>query len=294
MDRSQPAKTPYNQAELFIEHPSRLGEGPHWHKDGLIWVDILSKTVFQSRLDGSMIRLNLPAHVGAVVEWKGALLAATQAGFYPFKIETGVVGDRYSQSPILPSFMRFNDGKVDAHGRFYIGSMDYDCKEPCGKLYRLDPDGKVSVMIEDTTISNGLAWNIPRNLMYYIDTVNPQIDVFDWNPESGDLSNRRTAFSTQAHPGSPDGMCIDTKGYLWVAFWGGAQVVAFNPFNGKPMHRIEVPAPHTTSCCLGGIANDELYITSAREGLDEKQLQKYPLSGSVFRSKIPKNMPIVG
>ena len=131
------------------------------------------------------------------------------------------------------------------------------------------------------TISNGLEWSPDGSLMYYIDTATQGMDVFDFDLEAGHASGRRPFIHFEASFGVPDGMTIDAEGYLWVAFYDGWAVRRFSP-QGALDRTIELPAARTTSCCFGGADLDQLYVTSARDGLSHAQLAEQPHAGALF------------
>ena len=125
--------------------------------------------------------------------------------------------------------------------------------------------------------------------MYYIDSPTRRVDAFDFEVDSGSLSNRRTAFEIPEGMGFPDGMAIDADDKLWVALWNGSCVGRFDPLTGRLLARVDVPAPFTSACAFGGPNRDRLYITSARKGMSDDALQQYPLSGGLFYADV--NVP---
>jgi sugar lactone lactonase YvrE len=177
--------------------------------------------------------------------------------------------------------LRFNEGKCDTSGRFWAGTMAYDETPGAGALYRLDPDGRASLMLIGVTISNGLAWSLDGRTMYYIDSPTRRIDAFSFTPETGEISDRRPVITIPGELGVPDGMTIDAEGGLWVALWGGAAVHRY--LDGRLAEVIRLPVSQPTSCAFGGSDLDELYVTSAREGLSFEQREAQQLAGAVFR-----------
>ncbi len=181
-----------------------------------------------------------------------------------------------------PSNNRFNDGKCDPRGRFLAGTMDLGEQDPLGSLYSFD--GKtVTKLLGGTIISNGLTWSPDYKTLYYIDTPTRIVQAFDYDLDSGAIANGRTLITIPESLGWPDGMTSDTQGNLWVAMWGGAQITKWNPNTGQLLEQIPVPAMNVSSCVFGGKNLNELYITSARKGLDEATLTRYPLTGGLFR-----------
>ena len=138
-------------------------------------------------------------------------------------------------------------------------------------------------MLSGVTISNGLAWSVDHKTFYYIDTPTREVKAFDYDLATGQIANPRVAIYVPESLGWPDGMTSDTDGNLWIAMWGGAQVTKWNPNTGKLLEQIPVPALHTSACVFGGKDMNELYVTSARKGMSEADLKKYPLSGGLFK-----------
>lgn len=166
--------------------------------------------------------------------------------------------------------------------------MAYDGRPGGGALYRLDPDLSVHVVLENVTISNGLAWSPDGSLAYYNDTATHRTDVFDYDGESG-LTGRRPFVDLSAEAENPDGLTVDEEGCVWVAFYGGGAVRRYTP-DGALDEVVEVPARQVTACTFGGPGMDELFITTSREGLEPGD---DPLAGSLFRA-VPgvKGLPV--
>jgi sugar lactone lactonase YvrE len=179
---------------------------------------------------------------------------------------------------------RFNDGKCDPAGRYWAGTMSLTDQPSKGALYQLEADHTVKRLIPDVSISNGLAWTSDGGTMYFADTPTRQIAAFDYDLVTGDVNNRRTVVHIPEDQGFPDGMTIDSEGMIWVAHWDGWQVSRWNPNTGEQLCAIPVPASQVTSCTFGGPDLDQLFITTARVGLDEEELSKQPLAGGVFRA----------
>ena len=144
----------------------------------------------------------------------------------------------------------------------------------------------------DVTTSNGLAWSADRSTLYYIDTRRQRVEAFAYHDASGQLSRRRTvATIVKSESGSPDGMCIDDAGRLWVAHWGGGRVSCWDPGTGCCLAEVRVPAQNVTSCCFGGPARDILYITTARQGTPEEVLARLPHCGGIFAARVGATGP---
>jgi sugar lactone lactonase YvrE len=173
--------------------------------------------------------------------------------------------------------VRMNEGGCDPDGRFYCGSMAYDQRPGAGSLYRLDPDGEITMVLERVTISNGLDWSPDDSMAYYIDTPTHQVSVFDYDSDLG-LTGRRTFVGIPEEHGGPDGLAVDVEGGVWVALFGGNAVHRYTD-RGVLDEVIEVDARQVTACCFGGPGLARLYITTSRENLEPDD---DPLAGSLF------------
>lgn len=265
--------------ELLLDAKATLGEGPAWDEktQTLYWVDILQKKIYA----GTELLAELDDYVGCLAPCRsGHLIVGKRASFVDFDPGT-------SQQTLLvalsePATTRLNDGKCDPAGRFLAGSMDLNEKDPTGSFYSYD--GKsVRTLFRNVTISNGLAWSPDHKTFYYIDTPTREVRAFDYDVTTGEIANPRAVIHVPESLCWPDGMTSDTEGNLWIALWGGAQVSRWNPNSGQLLEQVSVPALHTSSCVFGGKNRNELYITSARKNMSEVDLQKYPLSGGLFK-----------
>ncbi|MFL5864256.1 MAG: SMP-30/gluconolactonase/LRE family protein [Solirubrobacteraceae bacterium] len=266
-----------------------LAEGPVWDeaRERVLWVDINAGTVHGGTLDGDLVRpemrLRFDETVGAVVSAPdGQLLVAGARRLYH------VVGEArctVRAEVIAPSKRsRLNDGACDPAGRFLVGSMALDARRGEDCLYRLEHDGELAVLDTDLTLSNGLAWSPAGDVMYSVDTIPGVVWARPYNPAGRDWGKRREVVRV-AHGGSPDGLCVDTDGNLWVAIWGGGEVRCYTPA-GERLATVSVPAPHTTSVAFVGARRDALLITTATDQLSAAQLDAFPLSGRLFMAHV--------
>lgn len=272
------------KADLVLDVRCGLGEGPVWDERAgkLYWVDIMAGRVRRWAPGTERVEtMETGEPVGAAaLREDGGLVLALQSGFALAETFGGAMDRRASYEGASPD-LRMNDGKCDAAGRFWAGTMAFDFRPGAGALYRLDPDRTVTRVLDGVTISNGMDWTADGARMYYIDTLRRTIDVFDFDAERGLISGRRTVVAVPEDAGLPDGMTLDEEGRIWVALWGGSAVRCYSA-EGKLLEVVEVPASQTTSCCFGGEDLGVLYITSARDGLSEEQLTREPGAGGVF------------
>lgn len=246
-----------------------LGEGPLWHAptQTLRIVDITKKSIHAfNPKTGHIKTIKLQDPVGCIVSTKeGALLAAVKNKLVLIHSETGE--QTVLSNLDLPDFIRFNDGKCGPDGRLWVGTMATDQTDPraagCGSLYCVE-NGEVMAEYKGFTIANGMAWSADGKIFYHIDTPTGKVDAYDIDA-NGALQNRRVAVSFEGADGSPDGMCIDAAGNLWVAMWGGGQVLCVNPADGSILHSLVMQDKNVTCCAFGGADLQTLYITTARD-----------------------------
>jgi sugar lactone lactonase YvrE len=269
--------------EIFHVFASQdeLGEGPLWNprEQKLYWVDIVNNRYH------SLDPLTLANETTVVGEQIGVLafrerggsVMATERGFAFWDPENGAftrIADPEAHKPET----RFNDGAVDRAGRFWAGTLG----DPYNNhLYRLDADLSVHLMDGGIDISNGIGWSPDNKLMYYTDSSPKKIFVFDFDLESGSIENKRVFIDSSDREGVPDGMTVDTEGFIWSARWGGWCIERYNP-DGKLEKTIKVPVECPTSVMFGGKDLDILYITSARVEIPPEKRPGRPLDGDLF------------
>lgn len=189
--------------------------------------------------------------------------------------------------------MRFNDGAVDTHGRFWAGAMNdpkVQVPSPEGVLFRLDPDLSLHRMLSPVTIPNGIGWNQANDTMYLTDSPTAQIFAFDFDAETGAISNRRVHFDL-GEPLEPDGFAMDVEGCIWSCIYGGGRVIRISP-KGEVVGQIDLPTRNPTCPCFVGT---ELFIVSAKDDRDDERFpQSVRYGGRVFKVDVgvrgrPKN-----
>ena len=275
-------------AERLFQVTNGLGEGPLWHplEQKLYWTDILTGTLY--RADFSLENYEktfFDLQIGAFAFRKdGGLILATNRGFFSLDTIDGDLNFLW-MTPVKYKGERLNDGKVDPAGRFWAGTMDPQNKR--GALFRLDPDGTKHTMLTEIGISNGLDWSPDRTTMYYTDSIQYTVYKFDYNLQTGSISNQQPFFQLPEDEREivPDGLCVDQEGNIWSAQWNGWQVVKYD-LKGTPIAVVKVPAQRVTSCCFGGENLDMLFITTSRADLTKDELAGQPYAGDVFYCKV--------
>lgn len=252
--------------EVVGTHVSAWGEGPIWHQNRLLYVDIEAHLIIAFDPQTSEEKKwNVGQRVGTVVPRAtvgGSLVWAGDNGFYFLDEATGVSTPIADPEPNLPD-NRFNDGKCDPAGRLWAGTICLK-KQPEAALYCLHTDKRVEKKFSPVTNSNGIIWSGDGSTMYYIDTPSKKVRAFDFDVTSSTISEERIIWDTTDVTGVPDGMTIDSEDRLWIAFCHGAKVVCFDPESQKVVEEIEFPCIETTACAFGGPDLTDLYITTGK------------------------------
>jgi sugar lactone lactonase YvrE len=274
--------------ECVLDIKASLGECPVWSVDEqvLYWVDINAPSLNRfDPLTGRNIAWPMPASIGCfALRESGGFIAALRDGFW-FVDRDGAPERKVAAAPYDPAHHRFNDGRVDAHGRFWVGSMNEKRDANTAKLYRLDPDFKLTTMIPDIMISNGLAWSPDGRTLYHADTPTRTISAWDFEPVAGTISKRRAFAQFAGENDRPDGGAVDRAGCYWSAFYRGGKIVRISP-RGELLAEFSLPARCPTMCAFGGRDLKTVYVTTARQQRDAEELARLPQSGGLFALRV--------
>ncbi|MHB9850905.1 SMP-30/gluconolactonase/LRE family protein [Streptomyces krungchingensis] len=264
-------------AEVAVRADAALGEGPTWDAEAqrLVWVDILGSRVHTyAPASGRRTVMTTEQHVGAAKPRAGGgLVVNLRDGVGLYGPPGSGEAFRWLHREPVPG-RRANDAAVAPDGSLWFGTMRYDEAPRGGTLSRITPDGAVRTVLDDVAVSNGTGWSPDGRLMYYIDSPTRRIDVFDVDADGLPYGRRQLA---AVEDGFPDGLTVDAEGCVWVALWDGGAVHRYAP-DGTLDQVIALPVRRPTACAFGGPGLTDLYITTARTGLDAP----HPLSGSVL------------
>ena len=275
--------------------PALLGESPLWHPDeqALYWVDIPGHALHRWQpVPGRHSRWALPSEPGCCAPLLGGgLLLAMRDGIWRFDTRNGQ-RQRIAEPPYDPAVQRFNDGKADAQGRFWVGSID-DQRQPRAALYCLT-GGVLSQRADAITVSNGLAFSPDGRTLMWADTKAHAVYAFDLDPADGALSQRRTfaQFAPRGeqqaladYGGRPDGAAMDAEGAYLVAMFEGQRLLRLAP-DGRQLAELRLPVRCPTMPCFGGPDLKTLDITTAREKRPPDELAAQPLAGCVLQLRV--------
>lgn len=270
---------------IACDHVDLLGEAPQWHtgEQRLYWVDAFAPAI--RNLDpqsGALTSYPMAADIGSFVfAAGGGVIAGMRGGFYRVDLATGreeLIANPVSRDPRL----MLNDGKCDRRGRYWCASVHSDFIGREAEIFRLDPDLSVHRMDGGFIVGNGIAFSPDDRRMYFADSRSETVWVYDFDIESGAITNRRVFFSTQDIDGRVDGAACDRDGNYWCALVHGGAVACISP-EGRMIERIPVPAKHATMVAFGGPDLDVLYVTSATSLLAPEERAAWPHAGQLFR-----------
>lgn len=286
------------QASLIntLRVDNELGEGVVWHnqRQTLWWTDILSAQLFEFHPETNQIIIHtMPERVGSFgfTSDVNTLIVAFASGVAYFHLKKQSI-QWITRPEANNQGNRFNDGRVDRLGNFWAGSLveNESSSTDSAALYRISPSGECQKIIDSLSISNALCFDLDGKHFYHTDTPLRQIQQYLYNEHTGKAELVKQFVQTEAGC-FPDGACIDSENHLWNAQWGGHNVVRYNQ-QGQIDFAVEVPVPQPSCVAIGGPNMNWLFVTSAKQGMSDQALSKYPLSGSLFIYQLNKRIGI--
>jgi sugar lactone lactonase YvrE len=283
--------------EIAVAAGAELGERPVWDAAGscLLWVDIKAGRLHRYRPgEGNELVIELaaagpgepPVAIGAAAHRRGGGYVLAASDGFRLTGPEGELQDGPARPPGMGDDVRFNDAACDPAGRFWAGTVGYDRRQGAGALYRLDPGGAVTTVLEGVTESNGLGWSPDGATFFYIDSgePRPRVRAFEFDAATGVLGRSRDLVRFGPGGAVPDGLVVDGDGCVWVALFGGGAVHRYSP-DGELLAVHPVPVSQPTCPAFGGPDLSHLYVTTAWEGMDPAQRAAEPLAGHVLRTR---------
>ena len=276
-------------AELLYQARSETGNAALWHPDrkSVFWVDTEYNLLHE--YIPSIDKCNswkFTSTVGSVVpETAKTVILALSDRIIRFNTETDEK-ENIAFIDVENGHLRCNDGKCSPNGKLWIGTTSYNYEKGAGSAYCVHPDGKVDQMFKGLTAANGLVWSKNHQFMFHNDVSNKVVKRYRYDIKTEDVIHNGVAINIPNGTGIPEGIIIDQQDNLWIPQRGGFGVYCYNPYTGQLVAKVNVPTPNVTSCTFGGENLDTIFITTSRKGLTKEELEKYPLSGSIFTCQI--------
>jgi len=270
----------------------RLNLPTNNHGEGLIWIEKTNELawvdVFENPRIG-ILNLNnkelktIPVS-GSITSIaphvNGGFVAGMNGGFYLVSYDKGPIHLRSPKKLNVNELL--NDGRCDSRGRYLCCSMDMEMKNEIGKVYQLNNDGEIRVLDEHFIVGNGIAFSPKEDIVYISDSRKNIIWKYDYNIDSGAISNKKLFFSTSEMTGRPDGAAIDINGNYWCCLFEGGSIICIDNITAQVAMEIPLPVTYPTMCTFGGQGLDRLYVTTSKRLLSEIELKKQPLAGDVL------------
>jgi len=280
--------------EVAYDGVMQVGECPLWHplEQSLYWVDIDGRAVHR-----------LHPETGAHVHWKmdsepsalahsagGGLVVSLRRAIVHLDTRSGAVTDIVA-APYDTSKVRFNDGRADPAGRFWVGTIYEPRDQQAAAMYVLEQGALRLAWSGGMTNSNGLGFSPDRRTMYHSDTAAHRVTRYAYDVTTGAVSDQQLfqQFSTDKtapdYGGRPDGATVDSAGNYWCALFEGARVLCISP-QGVVLEEVKLPVRCPTMLAFGGADLRTLYITSASHNRPPAELAQYPHNGKVLKLRL--------
>ncbi len=280
-----------SQPQAAFDTAMQLGECPLWHPEQavLYWIDIPGRAVHRlDPADGDHRSWPMPAEPGCIAHCAGGLVVALRTGLALLDTISGTL-QHLADPPYDPLHLRFNDGRCDAAGRLWVGTVYEPRDRVLGSLFSIEP-GSVVDHRKHVTVSNGVAFSPDNRTLYHADTTAHRITAYDYDLSSGTVGAGRLfhQFSTNKsvnYGGRPDGAAVDCEGAYWCAMYEGGRILKLSPA-GEILAEIALPLRCPTMVAFGGADLRTLYITSGRFNRSPQELEVYPLSGHLLSMRV--------
>lgn len=265
-----------------------LGEGALWDErtQTLIYLDVFKNAIVRySPTNGEIVKHLFPSLVSYIGKRKSGGFVVALGDRLAYLDSLFRIEKEFSLA-INHKDVRTNDGNIDHLGQIWIGFADKIEGARKGSLHKIEKNLSSSIQRSEIAISNGIDWSLNNEIMFHIDSPSKRIDRFNFDPRTGTILNKLSPIDVSQINGVPDGMCTDSSGNIWVAFWGNGEVRNYTP-EGQLLNIVKVPTALTTCCAFGGKNLNTLYITSANCSYDSKFAFGEEHQGMLFEVQLP-------
>ena len=273
--------------EIISDKKCELGESPIWHKNtnNFIWLDYLkSKIFFYNPINKDIVekKLDLEAPLGGIALYNNfkSLIIAHKNGLSIISLDSFSMTD-FVHPEIGKNDVIYNDLKVDRDNSLWISTSHIDETEGKGSLWRLDKNKKIQLVDKGFKVSNGPAFSPCGNYIYFNDTFTYQTYIYQLPKEDNGKVEKKIFYKFDEEDGYPDGITVDEDGNIWIAHWGSGIITKQSP-SGEILSKFNLPSLNLTSLCFGGANYKNLIVTSATDGMDDKDWKIFPESGKTF------------
>lgn len=290
MDTQQ---TDRQQIDVAYDAAMQVGECPLWHGDeqALYWVDIEGRAVH--RLDpagGAHRQWDMPSEPSAIARHAdGGLVVTLRSGFARLDTDGGAL-TMMTGAPYDTSTTRFNDGRADAAGRFWVGTIYEPRDRQAAEMFCLDKGAIRKAWSGGMTVSNGLGFSPDQRTLYHSDTTAHRVMRHDFDLVTGAVSNpsilkQFSSDKSHNYGGRPDGAAVDSAGNYWCAMFEGGRLLCLSP-QGEIVREVALPVRCPTMLAFGGADLRTLYVTSASFKRPAQELADHPLTGRVLSLRV--------
>jgi sugar lactone lactonase YvrE len=274
-------------ASIAVESGDTLGESSVWsvREQALYWVDIRGPALHRfAPMTGEHRSWRLPELCAGVVPMAAGVMLALRHALVHFDLASECL-TKWCEVESEALGNRLNEMRCDREGRLWVGSMRDFAMATTGSLYRVSQAAEVETLLTDITIPNSLGWSPDGRTMYFADTADGALRAYDQDPRNGAIGGMRILVADATLPGRPDGCAVDAEGHIWTTRFGAGLVVRVAP-DGQVSDSIVLPTAQPTSCALGGNDLRTLFITTARQRLDEAALREQPAAGHLLAAMV--------
>lgn len=274
--------------EVVYHDKAEASDASLWYPErkSLFWVDMEQKKLFEYiPSENKRNSWSFNSKIGCIVpETKNTVILTLENKIIRYNLQDS------SEVIIFPTNdenrkRRYSNGKCSPNGKLWVEIAEHDCEKETSATYCINPNGSINKIFQGST-ADGMVWSNDKRFMYHNDSLSGLVKRYRYDIKFEEVIHNGAAVKIPKETGIPEGITIDKHDNLWIPQRGGFGVYCYNPYTGQLIAKVNIPTPNATSCTFGGENMDTLFITTSRSGLTKEELEKYPLSGSIFVCKI--------